>query len=161
MLLAALSGTPDTVVLEFSATWRGHCREMEPVVAQLAREGVPIRKVDVDQQRALASEYRVEQIPCFVLLSDGKEVTRRVGRQTREQLLELVQTARPAGNGTTVRGQSPDPVQGPGVQPLSIPSTPGAATGSQNAVQLALQALHNVHWGMIWLLRSLFIIPIT
>ena len=77
VLLAALSGTPDTVVLQFTASWCQPCREMEADVTQLINQGIPIQKIDVDQQRALAQQYRVEQIPCFVAVANGREVGRR------------------------------------------------------------------------------------
>ncbi len=82
-------GTPannDTVLLDFGADWCGYCRQMEPVVGQLAAQGFPVRKVNVDKEHALAEKYGVQGLPCFVMLVGGKEVDRVVGATDRGRL---------------------------------------------------------------------------
>src|SRR5215831_4422983 len=69
----------DTVLLDFGADWCGYCRQMEPVIGQLAAMGYPVRKVNADRGRALADKYGVQGLPCFVMLVDGREVDRFVG----------------------------------------------------------------------------------
>ncbi len=80
-LVVALSGPNDPVLLDFQASWCAPCRSMESTVASLERAGYPVRKVDVDRERALADQYHVQTIPCFVLVANGREVARRVGRR--------------------------------------------------------------------------------
>ena len=77
MLWSAVPG--QTVMLEFTAPWCSSCRAMEPTVRDLEKLGYPIRRLDLDQQRALAAQFHVEKIPCFIMLVDGREVDRHVG----------------------------------------------------------------------------------
>jgi S1-C subfamily serine protease len=56
----------------------------------MEREGLPIRKVDVDQERALAQKYNVQSIPTFLLIVDGEVVTRIVGQTSEAELRRLV-----------------------------------------------------------------------
>jgi thiol-disulfide isomerase/thioredoxin len=113
-LLLAVSGGGETVLLDFHADWCGPCRNMEPVVAQVIQAGYPVRKVNVDHDRALAERYHVTSIPCYVLLVDGQEVDRLTGASRAVELQNLFAKARlertashtPVGQ---VRGQSPDP----------------------------------------------------
>ncbi len=133
----AMSGLGQTELLDFTAPWCGPCRQMAPVVDELAAQGHPVRKVDFDQNRDLAKQYGVTAIPCFVMLVDGKEVDRAVGGVPRERLEQMLrlgagQTAaappapgrrqnRPAtfaDEPAVVRGQSPDASQPP---PVAIP----------------------------------------
>lgn len=92
----ALSGNqvrasdPDNVLLDFTATWCGPCQQMSSIVSKLQRQGLPVRKVDVDQESALASKYRVESIPCFVLVANGKEIDRVSGITTEQQLKKML-----------------------------------------------------------------------
>jgi thiol-disulfide isomerase/thioredoxin len=72
VLLAAFGGEPAGEVLEFSATYCGPCREMAPLVARLEREGLPIRKIDTQQDRELTERYNITGIPTFVLVVNGR-----------------------------------------------------------------------------------------
>lgn len=98
----ALSAPGETVLLDFTAAWCGPCRQMEPVVAQLVAAGHPIRKVDIDQHPELAQRFRVEGVPCFVMLVDGREVGRKVGGGGRGDLEQLLQLASTAGTAAPV-----------------------------------------------------------
>ena len=73
-------------VLDFSAKWCGPCQQVAPLVARLERDGLPIRSVDVDQNRALAQRFNVTAMPTFVLIVDGQEVDRHVGMMGEAEL---------------------------------------------------------------------------
>ena len=57
--------------------WGGH---------RLAEEGYAVGKVDVDQNMALAQQFRVVSIPTLILFKDGAEVKRFVGLTSKEEL---------------------------------------------------------------------------
>jgi S1-C subfamily serine protease len=63
---------------------------MAPIVARLESQGYAIRRVDVDTERQLADRFGITSIPAFVLVVDGREVTRIVGETTEDQLLRLL-----------------------------------------------------------------------
>ncbi|KAJ8764359.1 hypothetical protein K2173_006099 [Erythroxylum novogranatense] len=64
------------VVVDFTASWRGPCRIIAPVFAEFAKKlpNVIFLKVDVDELRTVAEEWKVEAMPTFVFLKDGKAV---------------------------------------------------------------------------------------
>jgi len=89
VLIGLRTGTAadsDNVLLDFTATWCGPCQQMSAAVSKLERQGFPIRKVDIDKEPALASRFNVQSIPCFVLVSNGKELDRVTGLTTEQQL---------------------------------------------------------------------------
>lgn len=93
VILVAAAGAANAspgVLLDFTASWCGPCQQMKPVVSRLARQGYPIRKVDVDQHPELSRKYRVNSIPAFVLVINGKEVTRIVGYASERRLKQLM-----------------------------------------------------------------------
>ncbi|KAJ8637868.1 hypothetical protein MRB53_012135 [Persea americana] len=69
------------MVIDFTATWCGPCRFMEPTLNELAETytDVVFVKIDVDELRVVAQEWCVEAMPTFLLVKKGKEVDRIVG----------------------------------------------------------------------------------
>ncbi len=94
LVLVALRGASaadlDNVLLDFTATWCGPCQQMSSTVSKLERQGLPIRKVDIDQEPALASRFGVKSIPCFVLVAEGREIDRVTGLTDEKQLRSML-----------------------------------------------------------------------
>lgn len=90
----ALCAPGEPVLLDFYADWCGPCRQMAPVVEDLAARGYPVRKVNVDQHPETAARFRVTSIPCFVLVVEGREVGRLVGRATPAELAQMFHYAK-------------------------------------------------------------------
>jgi len=110
-LLIALAAPGDAELLDFHASWCAPCRSMESTVTDLERAGYPLRRVDIDKERSLAAQYRVESIPCFVLVVGGREVGRVTGASRRSELLALYAKGdvKPrSAHGAVARAQSPD-----------------------------------------------------
>ena len=81
-----------TVLVDFYATWCGPCQMMHPVMDKLAaeRDDVKICKIDVDQERDLAMQYKVMSIPTFLVFKNGEVVNRAMGAQPQEAIEELL-----------------------------------------------------------------------
>ena len=90
LFVCVVAGASETVLLDFSAEWCAPCRQMEPVVAQLKAEGLPVRQINIDQEPQLARQYRVDTIPCFVMVVDGREVNRVTGLTNYDHLREMI-----------------------------------------------------------------------
>ena len=77
------------VVVDFSATWCGPCKAMEPILAALAEayEGrVKVVKVDVGEAPNVAMRYMVQSVPTFLFFRQGKVVRQLVGAMPRPKM---------------------------------------------------------------------------
>lgn len=80
--LTAAMASPGLVVVDFFATWCGPCKAMKPTVEEAEKTfagKVKFVAVDIDQQAGLAKDYKVEAVPTFVILKDGKVLDSKVG----------------------------------------------------------------------------------
>jgi len=84
------------VLYDFTASWCGPCQQMNPIVHKLTREGFPVQQVDIDKNPELAKKYGVTSIPAFVMIVNGKETGRFVGRTTESHLRQMLATAQQA-----------------------------------------------------------------
>ncbi|GMN42374.1 hypothetical protein TIFTF001_011591 [Ficus carica] len=78
--------TSKLLVIDFSASWCGPCKFMEPAFNDMAAKltDVDFVKIDVDELSDVAQEFRVQAMPTFVLLKQGREVDRVVGAKKKE-----------------------------------------------------------------------------
>jgi thiol-disulfide isomerase/thioredoxin len=95
ILVASLFGGGETVLLDFYSDTCPPCRAMDPVVQQLASQGYPIRKVNVQREPGLAARFGVRGVPCFVMLVDGREADRVVGATSLGRLKQMLSLGRP------------------------------------------------------------------
>uniref|UniRef100_A0A0D9W087 Thioredoxin domain-containing protein n=1 Tax=Leersia perrieri TaxID=77586 RepID=A0A0D9W087_9ORYZ len=74
------------IVIDFSATWCGPCRFIEPAFKEMASRftDAAFLKIDVDELSEVARQWNVEAMPSFVLVKGGKEVSRVVGARKDE-----------------------------------------------------------------------------
>ena len=78
------------VILQCGAKWCSPCVQAKRYVSSIGAED-KIIYVDVEENEALVSEYKIKNLPTFIHLDiDGKEVSRFVGfdKQKIDEMLE-------------------------------------------------------------------------
>ena len=75
-------------ILYFTAAWCGPCQTLGPIIDSLQGQ-INFDKIDVDTNTELSAQYGVRGVPSLVLVEDGKEVSRLVGVQSKESILNF------------------------------------------------------------------------
>ncbi len=86
--------SPVPVLVDFWAEWCGPCKQVAPVVEELAREyngKLKVVKVDVDSSQDVSAQYRIFSIPTLMLFKGGQEVERVVGAVPKQMLVSRLQ----------------------------------------------------------------------
>lgn len=77
-------------LVDFGATWCPPCIKMNPIVDELITEGYPLVKIDGGNQKELVKAFEISSFPTFILMKNGKEISRLNGIQEKETLIKLL-----------------------------------------------------------------------
>jgi thioredoxin 1 len=81
------------VLVDFYADWCGPCRNIAPIVEELAgqyEDRLEVRKVDVDDNAELAAQFGIRSIPTLIVFNQGTPADRIVGAVSGDQLREAI-----------------------------------------------------------------------
>lgn len=81
------------VIADFWATWCRPCIMQAPIFEEAAKEmkgKVIFLKIDVDKAKNIAAKYRISGIPALIIFKNGKEISRMVGTQQKENIISTL-----------------------------------------------------------------------
>ena len=88
---AEVLASAQPVLVDFTAEWCGPCRQLAPIVDQIAdeyRAQLRVGRLDVDENIETTMQFGVMSIPTLILFKDGKPVERLTGFQPKPKIVE-------------------------------------------------------------------------
>jgi thioredoxin 1 len=87
----------EPVLVDFWAPWCAPCRQLTPVIEQVAQENagsVKVGKLNIDESTNVAVQYGISSIPTLLVFKNGEVVQRVVGAPGKPRLQQMLDEAK-------------------------------------------------------------------
>ena len=83
------------VLVDFWAEWCGPCRQLSPIVDEIAGDmegALKVVKLNIDENPDVPTKYNVRGIPTLILFKDGAPAATKVGAVPKGAILQWVES---------------------------------------------------------------------
>ena len=83
------------VVVDFGADWCGPCKQLDPILEEIAEENtdkLKVFKINIDENPMVPQKFGVRGIPTIMLFKDGKLIDTKVGSLPKSALANWIES---------------------------------------------------------------------
>jgi thioredoxin len=153
------------VLMQFTADWCQPCKAIAPEVEAFAQEmqgKAKVVKIDVDKSPTISQQLRVQNVPTFMVVAQGRIQDMVVGPVRKKKLQQMVEPFLPRAAGAVKPGELAQLIAGGAVSPVDARDAaafgrahlPGAINIPAEEIESRLAELHMLQGQPVLYCRS-------
>ena len=84
------------VLIDFCAEWCGPCKEIAPILEEIADEmqdTIKVVKINIDENPNIPNKYGIQSIPTMIIFKKGQPISTKIGAAIKSEVKTWIETS--------------------------------------------------------------------
>ena len=84
------------VVIDFWAEWCGPCKEIAPILDEIAdemKDKIKVVKINIDENPNIPNKYGIQSIPTMIIFKKGEPISTKIGTAIKSEVKTWIETS--------------------------------------------------------------------
>ena len=84
------------VLIDFWAEWCGPCKEIGPILDEIAdemKDKIKVVKINIDENPNIPNKYGIQSIPTMLIFKKGEPISTKIGAAIKSEVKTWIETS--------------------------------------------------------------------